>query len=185
MAVRRLFENPVAAVSSFSNLGKSFSAPAGSAEKMQAVTCAFTRLNAVTWFAMFLTVLIGFYLACCWPCLNLTSLLIYFCCCCGLLRGRRTRAGGRRGGGGGGGEGASARGDGDVGAMMHRPPGALPSVAEMWMGAEPASRSKGREPSTSTRSRTTARGTYAPATVRMLRVGEGAEGVDGSDEEDW
>lgn len=96
IALRRLFENPVAAVSAFKNLGKSFTEPAFSRQKMIAVACAFSRLNAVIWFVMFLTIFIGFYLTCCWPCMNLASLLINSVLCCGICKRRRDGGGRRR-----------------------------------------------------------------------------------------
>lgn len=91
-AFRRLIENPVAAITSFENLGRAFTLPSGSSAKMIAVTCAFTRLNAIVWLVCILVVFCGFYLTCCWPCFNLASIFIYFICCCGLLRaGNRKR----------------------------------------------------------------------------------------------
>jgi hypothetical protein len=132
-AFRRLIENPVAAATSFENLGRAFTLPAGSRGKMLAVTCAFTRLNAIIWLVCMIVVFMGFYLTCCWPCFNLASLFIYFLCCCGLLRSRgrkrdihRARAAAAaaagngngdvpRGGGGEGGEGGEGGGEGDDG----------------------------------------------------------------------
>ena len=103
-AFRRLFENPAAAYSSMYNLGLAFRSPAGSSEKMIAVTCAISRVNAVIWVACFIIVFLAFYLTCCWPCLNLCSLGLYYCFCCGLVRALSPRR--RKSGGGGGGGGA-------------------------------------------------------------------------------
>ena len=127
-AFRRLIENPVAAVTSFENLGRAFTLPAGSRGKMLAVTCAFTRLNAIIWFVCMIVVFMGFYLTCCWPCFNLASIFIYFICCCGLLRSgnrkrdvHRARAASKQGGGddrkggGGGSDGGEGVDDGDDG----------------------------------------------------------------------
>lgn len=91
-AFRRIIENPVAAVTSIENLGRAFTLPAGSQEKMVAVACAFTRLNAIIWLVCMVVVVAGVYLTCCWPCFNLASIFMYFFCCCGMLRaGRRRR----------------------------------------------------------------------------------------------
>ena len=105
-AFRRIIENPVAAITSFENLGRALTLPSGSREKMIAVTCAFTRLNSIIWLVCMIVVLMGFYLTCCWPCFNLASIFIYFLCCCGLLRSsgrkrnaRRSRPAAQSGGG--------------------------------------------------------------------------------------
>ena len=184
IAMRRLFENPVAAFSSFSNLGLAFSEPAGSFEKMRSVACSFSRLNAVIWFAMFVTVLIGFYLTCCWPCLNLASLLIYFCCCCGMFRGggKKSKKTGGAGAGAGAGAGTETLGPNsspDIGVRRRQRRRPLPTVADMWLGAAPVEGKPVRS-----NAGVQMRPHHAPrnSTVHMLRHGHVQKSWDSDDE---
>ena len=94
-AFRRLFQNPVGAAAAVSNLGRAFGATNMTARTVH-TACALSRVNALLWTFAFLIVLLGLYLACFWPCLNLFSLWMrFFCCCCcpGIrMRHRRRRA---------------------------------------------------------------------------------------------
>lgn len=83
--IRRLFEYPVTAFASFDELGHSFFKPAGP-KRMEAVACAVSRIGAVIFLVATAVILIGVYLACCWPCFNCATSIIYFCCLCGLCR---------------------------------------------------------------------------------------------------
>ena len=77
----RMFQNPVGAVSSLRNLVHAFGATDMTARTIHAA-CSIARLNAVLWTMSYLIVLSCIYLACCWPCTNIVTLLFRFCCCC-------------------------------------------------------------------------------------------------------
>jgi hypothetical protein len=66
----RMFQNPAAAVGAISNLAYA-SITEETQDRTVHIVCALARLNAVIWLAVFLFVIIGCYLCCCWPCLNL------------------------------------------------------------------------------------------------------------------
>lgn len=80
-AMLRMFQNPVGAVASLRNLGMAFGSQNMTTRTVHAA-CAISRLNAVLWTISYLIVLACIYLACCWPCTNIVTLLMRFFCCC-------------------------------------------------------------------------------------------------------
>lgn len=90
-AFRRLFQNPIGAAAAVTNLGRAFGATNMTARTVH-TACALSRVNALLWTFAFFLVLVGLYLTCFWPCLNIISLWIRFGCCCGnVCRKRRRR----------------------------------------------------------------------------------------------
>ena len=89
-AFRRLFQNPIGATAAVTNLGRAFGATNMTARTVH-TACALSRLNALLWTFAFFLVLVGLYLSCFWPLLNLFALCFRFACCCGLFRTRRRR----------------------------------------------------------------------------------------------
>ena len=89
-AFRRLFQNPIGATAAVTNLGRAFGATNMTARTVH-TACALSRLNALLWTFAFFLVLVGLYLSCFWPFLNLFALCFRFACCCGLFRTRRRR----------------------------------------------------------------------------------------------
>lgn len=77
-AMKRMFYNPVAAVHSIRNLVQASNAE-GTQRRTIHAACALARLNGLLWTIGFLTLLVGVYLGCCWPCLNLFSLCFRQC----------------------------------------------------------------------------------------------------------
>lgn len=96
-AFRRLFQNPVGATAAVTNLGRAFGATNMTARTVH-TACALSRVNALLWTFAFFLVLIGLYLTCFWPCLNIVALWMRFacCCCCRGLLCRKRRRGRRR-----------------------------------------------------------------------------------------
>jgi len=84
-AARRLVEAPFGAYVSVENLVVAFTLPPGE-KKLIAITCAISRINAILWLMVMTLVLLGLYLACCWPCFNIITITLHFCCCCGIFR---------------------------------------------------------------------------------------------------
>lgn len=74
-AMRRMFWNPVAAMHAISNLHGASTAHTTQAKTIHAA-CAISRMNGLIWTVGFLTLLIGVYLGCCWPCLNICLLCV-------------------------------------------------------------------------------------------------------------
>ena len=94
-AFRRLFQNPIGATAAVTNLGRACGATNMTARTIH-TACALSRLNALLWTFAFFIVLIGLYLTCYWPCLNLFSLWMRFFCCCFCCPGIRMRRRRRR-----------------------------------------------------------------------------------------
>lgn len=94
-AFRRLFQNPVGATASVSNIIYAFGAQDMTSRTIHAA-CALSRLNALLWTVSFIVVFIALYLVCCWPCTNIIAVLIRFTtcfacfgCCPGIWERRR------------------------------------------------------------------------------------------------
>jgi hypothetical protein len=89
-AFRRLFQNPVGASAAVTNLGRAFGASNMTARTVH-TACALSRINALLWTSAFLLIIIGLYLTCYWPCLNIISLWLRFSCCCCCRKPSRQR----------------------------------------------------------------------------------------------
>ena len=72
-AMKRMFYNPVAAVHSIRNLVQASNADSTQLRTIHAA-CALARFNGLLWTIGFFILLVGVYLGCCWPCVNLFSL---------------------------------------------------------------------------------------------------------------
>ena len=90
IAMRKMFLNPAGAISAIRNLAGAATSNTSQKRTVHAA-CALARLNGLLWTMGFLTLLIGVYLGCCWPCTNIFALVMRFCCCCFGIEGIRWR----------------------------------------------------------------------------------------------